>query len=121
MTHRVLLDTSSLAYRAFFSIPPTVLGRDGRPVNALHGYLDMVATLIRSRHPDDVVHNYDDVKAAADNGVYPRFFRAMLHRGIALAPSAYEVLFPSLAHTDVDIDVTIDAAADAASALRSSS
>ena len=60
MTHRVLLDTSSLAYRAFFSIPPTVLGRDGRPVNALHGYLDMVATLIRSRHPDDVVHNYDD-------------------------------------------------------------
>ena len=63
------------------------------------------------------VRNYDDVKAAADNGVYPRFFRAMLDRGIALAPSAYEVLFPSLAHTDADIDRTITAAAEAASEL----
>lgn len=59
MVHRLLLDTSSLTYRAFFSIPPSVRADDGTPVNALHGYLDMVATLIRTRHPDEVVHTYD--------------------------------------------------------------
>jgi glutamate-1-semialdehyde 2,1-aminomutase len=62
----------------------------------------------------DPVSNYDEVKAAADNGIYPRFFRAMLERGIALPPSAYEVLFLSLAHTDDDIDRTIEAAGAAA-------
>src|SRR5204862_3579021 len=47
-------------------------------------------TLVGLFFTPGVVRNYDDVKAAADNGVYPRFFRAMLERGIALAPSAYE-------------------------------
>ena len=60
MAHRVLLDTSSLMYRAFFSTPTTVVGEHGRPINAIHGYLDMVATLIGSRRPDEVVHTYDD-------------------------------------------------------------
>jgi len=60
VTHRLLLDASSLMYRAFFSIPPTVTGPDGRPVNAAHGYLDMVASLIASRQPNECVHVYDD-------------------------------------------------------------
>ena len=38
----------------------------------------------------------------------------MLARGIALAPSPYEVAFASLAHSDADIDRTIEAAAEAA-------
>src|SRR6266511_626370 len=60
VTHRLLLDASSLMYRAFFSIPATVTAPDGRPVNAVHGYLDMVANLIASRQPDECVHVYDD-------------------------------------------------------------
>lgn len=59
VTRRLLLDTSSLMYRAFFSIPATVTGRGGRPVNAVHGYLDMTARLIASRAPTLVVHVYD--------------------------------------------------------------
>src|SRR2546422_2133139 len=43
MAHRVLLDASSLMYRAFFSMPTTVTASDGRAVNAVHGYLDMTA------------------------------------------------------------------------------
>ena len=38
----MLLDVSSLTYRAFFSMPDTVTSPDGRPVNAVYGYLDMV-------------------------------------------------------------------------------
>jgi 5'-3' exonuclease len=59
MTHRLLLDVSSLTYRAFFAMRDTVYTRDGRPVGAVHGYLDMVARLVASRRPDEVVHVYD--------------------------------------------------------------
>jgi 5'-3' exonuclease len=60
VAYRILLDTSSLMYRAFFSVPPTVKAEGGQPVNALHGYLDMVATLTGARKPAEVVHVYDD-------------------------------------------------------------
>lgn len=63
------------------------------------------------------VRNYDDAKEAAGNGRYARFFHGMLGRGVALAPGPYEALFPSLAHSDSDIDATIEAAAASAAAL----
>jgi glutamate-1-semialdehyde 2,1-aminomutase len=61
--------------------------------------------------------NFDEAQAAADNGMYPRFFHGMLERGFALAPGAYEALFPSLAHTDEVIDATIEAAHEVAATL----
>jgi 5'-3' exonuclease len=59
MTSRLLLDVSSLTYRAFFAMPDTVKAPDGHPINAVYGYLDMVTRLIASRRPDEVVHVYD--------------------------------------------------------------
>ncbi|HEV8571502.1 MAG TPA: 5'-3' exonuclease [Actinomycetota bacterium] len=59
MTRRLLLDTSSLMYRAFFALPASIADRHGHPVNALHGYLDMCARLIQDRRPDEVVHCFD--------------------------------------------------------------
>jgi 5'-3' exonuclease len=56
----MLLDTSSLMYRAFFALPGSIASPAGDPVNALHGYLDMCARLIRDRGPDEVVHCFDD-------------------------------------------------------------
>lgn len=41
----------------------------------------------------------------------------MLDAGIALAPGPYEVMFPSLAHQDSDIDRTTDVAASVAVAM----
>ncbi|HEV8681824.1 MAG TPA: 5'-3' exonuclease [Actinomycetota bacterium] len=71
MTRRLLIDTSSLMYRAFFAMPRSVTDRHGRPVNALHGYLDMCARLIRDRGPDQVVHCFDnDWKPAPRVGAY---------------------------------------------------
>jgi 5'-3' exonuclease len=60
MTRRLLLDTSSLMYRAFFALPASIVDGEGQPVNALHGYLDMCARLIRERKPDQCIHCYDD-------------------------------------------------------------
>jgi 5'-3' exonuclease len=58
--HRLLLDTSSLMYRAFFALPASITGEDGRPVNALFGYLNMLGQLVRERASDEVVHAFDD-------------------------------------------------------------
>jgi glutamate-1-semialdehyde 2,1-aminomutase len=51
--------------------------------------------------------------ARADVARFARFFRAMLARGIALAPSQFEANFISAAHTPGDIETTIAAAAAA--------
>ena len=58
--------------------------------------------------------NYDEVTAGVGNGLYRRFFRAMLDRGVALAPGPYEAAFPSLAHTKDDLERTVDLASAAA-------
>lgn len=56
-------------------------------------------------------------KAAAETGIYSRVFRALLDRGVALAPGPYEVLFPSLAHDDDAVNKTIQCFADACTSL----
>jgi glutamate-1-semialdehyde 2,1-aminomutase len=55
------------------------------------------------------VTNYEQAQAA-DHKLYASFFHALLDRDIFLAPSGYETLFVSLAHTDDLIDQTIAAA-----------
>jgi glutamate-1-semialdehyde 2,1-aminomutase len=44
-----------------------------------------------------------------DTARYGELFRGLLDRGIYVAPSQYECLFPSLAHGDEEIDATIEA------------
>ncbi|HVM54900.1 MAG TPA: glutamate-1-semialdehyde 2,1-aminomutase [Acidimicrobiales bacterium] len=73
-----------------------------------------IGTLVGLHFSATPVRNYDEAKAAADTGLYRRFFTAMLQRGIAMAPGPYEALFPSLAHTWDDIERTAELAADAA-------
>ena len=58
------------------------------------------------------VWDYED-SAASDQEAFKVWFRAMLEQGIYLAPSQYETLFMSLAHTGQDINRTIEAAGPA--------
>ena len=55
------------------------------------------------------VMNYEDA-AAADQGAFRAWFHSMLEQGIYLAPSQFETLFLSIAHTNEDIERTIEAA-----------
>jgi 5'-3' exonuclease len=49
----LLLDAASMYFRAFYGVPAeTMTAPDGTPVNAVRGFLDMIATLLRARHPD---------------------------------------------------------------------
>jgi glutamate-1-semialdehyde 2,1-aminomutase len=58
--------------------------------------------------------DYDSAAVLAGNGIYRRFFHAMLRRGVALAPGAYEILFPGMAHTERELSMVTEAAAEAA-------
>ena len=51
----LLLDGASLWFRAFHAIPEKLTAPDGRPVNALRGFTDMVAALVREHHPSRLV------------------------------------------------------------------
>jgi 5'-3' exonuclease len=74
VTHRLLLDVSSLMYRAFFALGEDIVSPAGRPVGAVHGYLDMVTRLVLTRHPDEVVHAYDhEWRPTARTDIYPGY------------------------------------------------
>lgn len=51
----LLLDGASLWFRAFYAIPDKLTAADGRSVNALRGFVDMVASLITKHSPGRLV------------------------------------------------------------------
>ena len=55
MSPLMLLDTASLYFRAYYGVPETLTAPDGTPVNAIRGLLDMIARLVRARHPAQLV------------------------------------------------------------------
>jgi len=71
-------------------------------------------TLVGVFLDDQPVHDYASAQAAAGNGRYAPFFHGLLSRGVAVAPGAYEVLFPGLAHGTAELEATAEAAAYAA-------
>jgi glutamate-1-semialdehyde 2,1-aminomutase len=57
------------------------------------------------------VHNFDEAKTS-DLDMFSSFYHGMLAKGVYLAPSQFEAIFMSTAHTDEDIENTIKAAAE---------
>ncbi len=56
----MLLDSASLYFRAFYGVPDSVQAPDGTPVNAVRGFLDMVARLVTTYQPTRLVACWDD-------------------------------------------------------------
>ena len=82
----------------------------------IEAVVPQVSTLVGLHLGPTAPRTYDDAKGC-DTDRFARFFHAMLERGVALAPGAYEVMFPGLAHTDDVIDAIGSAAAEAAAAI----
>lgn len=51
----LLLDGASMWFRSYFGVPSSITAPDGRPVNAVRGFFDSVATLITRQRPDRLV------------------------------------------------------------------
>lgn len=62
------------------------------------------------------VRNFEEAKAT-DTERFGKLHKAMLEKGVYLAPSAFEAGFTSLAHTDADIDATLKAFRESFSAI----
>jgi glutamate-1-semialdehyde 2,1-aminomutase len=76
----------------------------GRPVQ-----VQSARGLVTAFFTDEPVRNYADA-AACDLDAYGAWCRALLDRGIYPPASQFEAWFPSLAHTDAELDRTIEAA-----------
>ncbi|MBC8084722.1 MAG: glutamate-1-semialdehyde 2,1-aminomutase [Hymenobacter sp.] len=74
----------------------------------LHYTVNQVGSMFSVFFTDQPVHNLTDAKRS-DTEAFGRYFRAMLHRGIYLAPAQYEALFVSTAITDELVDVYLTA------------
>jgi len=79
----------------------------------LHWQVPVVGTLSGIFTGPQAPTDYAGAMSCDEQG-YARFFHAMLSRGVALAPGAYEVMFCGLAHTDALLDRVIEAAGLAA-------
>ena len=73
-----VIDGNSLCHRAFHAVPPTMNAPDGRPTNAIFGFLNMFLKMIDAFNPDGVVVAFDkgqnracDGDAAAVQGATP--------------------------------------------------
>ncbi|MGJ6124475.1 5'-3' exonuclease [Mycolicibacterium sp. Y3] len=51
----LLLDGASMWFRSFFGVPSSITAPDGRPVNALRGFLDNIAALVTTHRPGRLV------------------------------------------------------------------
>jgi glutamate-1-semialdehyde 2,1-aminomutase len=84
------------------------LGSAGAPIT-----VPVVGPLVGLHFSATPAVDYDTARTT-DEAAYARFFHALLAEGVALAPGAYEVVFPGLAHDDRVIDEIVDAARRAA-------
>lgn len=57
-----VIDGNSLMHRAFHAVPPTMNAPDGRPTNAIFGFLNMFLKMIDAFNPDGVVVAFDKGK-----------------------------------------------------------
>ncbi len=71
--------------------------------------VDHVGSMLGMFFTDKNVTNFDDAKTC-DLAMFSAFYQGMRQQGIYIAPSQFEVLFLSAAHTDEHIDATISAA-----------
>jgi len=75
----------------------------------VHGEVNSAGSLLTMFFADHPVRNYGEAKRS-NAARFAILFQDMLSRGIFIAPSQFEALFISAAHTDADIDCAIEAA-----------
>lgn len=71
--------------------------------------INRVGSMLTMFFAEGPVTNYASARRS-DTGRFAAFFRGMLERGVFVAPSQFEAMFVSYAHSDADIQETIEAA-----------
>ena len=101
----LLLDGAGLWFRAFHALPEKMTAPDGRPVNAIRGFIDMVAALIERERPTRLV-------VCLDNDWRPAFRTELIpsykaHRVAADDPSGTVEVVPDTLSPQVELIISL--------------
>ena len=68
-----VIDGNSLMHRAFHAVPPTMTAPDGRPTNAIFGFLNMFLKMVDEFHPDGVICAFDKGRPRVRMEMLPQY------------------------------------------------
>ncbi|MEM1449716.1 MAG: 5'-3' exonuclease H3TH domain-containing protein [Planctomycetota bacterium] len=69
-----LVDASPYIFRAFYSLPSSIRSPDGKPVNAVRGFGDMLARVVREGSPSHLLVAFDgSLTTSFRNEIYPAY------------------------------------------------
>ena len=68
-----VIDGNSLMHRAFHAIPPTMTAPDGRPTNAIFGFVSMFVKLVEKFRPNGVICAFDKGKPRVRMEMLPQY------------------------------------------------
>lgn len=68
-----VIDGNSLMHRAFHAVPPTMNAPDGRPTNAVFGFLNMFLKMVDEFTPDGVVCAFDKGRPKVRMEMLPQY------------------------------------------------
>ena len=60
----VLVDSSIYVFRAWFTLPEHIRDAEGRPANAVHGFVDFVRRLLAARAPSRIAFAFDEARGS---------------------------------------------------------
>lgn len=69
----VIIDGSSLLYRAFYALPPTMTAPDGTPTNGVYGFLRMLLGLYRELDPMYMAVTFDKARETFRTEMYDKY------------------------------------------------
>jgi 5'-3' exonuclease len=98
MTQRLmLLDSASLYFRAFYGVPDQRSSPDEPPINAVRGFLDMIASLVSTHRPTHLVACWDnDWRPAFRVDAIPTYKTHRLTEGSTVLEESPEDLTPQV-------------------------
>ncbi|HXU33421.1 MAG TPA: 5'-3' exonuclease H3TH domain-containing protein [Thermoanaerobaculia bacterium] len=74
MSSAYLIDASPYIFRAYFSLPDSIRDRDGRPAQAVHGFISFLLKLIADENPSHLAVCFDrNLSASFRNEIYPPY------------------------------------------------
>ena len=69
----VLIDGFSVAFRAFYALPDTLMTSDGTPTNVIHGFLSMINKVIKDHEPEKLIITWDLPGKTFRNEIYKEY------------------------------------------------
>jgi DNA polymerase-1 len=73
MPHLLVLDGHNLLFRAFTSLPPTILGNDGAPIHAVYGFASTMARFVREVRPSHLAVCFDPPMEPFRTALFPAY------------------------------------------------